>query len=469
MKRLIHFIRVSDLGDRDPESVRTQSMDQQRDGAKAICHLSDATIAHEVVALNVSGGKNWPSRELASVIALVDSGEYDGIVVYDLARFGRHLDALKVIERWATEGKVFLSASDKFDATTASGRMCLRMMMVVATYYWEAVRDRFADSQDKAYKRGAHIGRTPFGYQRITDDADPKAGCLVVDPETGPIVTEAFRIAAADGLHAAMAYLNERVPQRRWSTDDVRQMMSRRTYLGEVSLGAQRKRAHDPLTTLHTWTVAQTEPSARVSDGDYVLSKIATCETCGEGLTGQRARHHRTKLRYRRYRCSNPSCNGGSSINADALEAHVRAFFASFLDQWEFRVRFEVAGLQEATDALTQARDDAARFARNTALLRSMTDADAAAMAEGLAAEVDAAMKRYEQVAKLATRSEQMPSADQLRDDEHLLRALRLIEPRIVVKRGRRGGHASTHPPVSARVVITDEDGLDYGAGVAAA
>jgi hypothetical protein len=173
--------------------------------------------------------------------------------------------------------------------------------------------------------------------------------------------------------------------------------------------------------------------------------------------------------RERRYRCSNvKGCGGGTSISADALEARRAGRLRRVGVSVEFRLRFEVEGLQEATDALTRPSDDAKPLRPQHALLSAMSDDDAAAMAEGFAAEVGAALKRYEQVAKLATRSEQFP-AGPLESDDDLLRFLRMAEPRIVVARGKRGGHASTHPPVSERVSITDEDGLDYRAWMTAA
>lgn len=470
MKRLANYIRVSDMGERDEDSVQTQTIRQQAEGATAICSLSQAKVTETVIAKNASGGKSWPEPKLAELIRRVDAGEFDGIVVYDLSRFGRHLAALEVIERWAEEGKVFLSASDKFDATTASGRMCLRMMMVVARYYWEAARDRFAESQGKAFDRGAHIGRTPFGYLRITEPKHPQAGCLYPDPETAPIVTEAFERAAADGLHAAMNYLNVAAPGRRWETDDVRRMLRLRTYLGEVKLGDVRKRGHTPLTTLDTFTTAQTEPGKRATNGDYVLSKLAVCAECGEGLTGQ-LQSIQGKGKQRRMRCSNAACKGGSSISADALDAHVRAVLRAELGTQTWHVRFAVDGLEDARRALIAAEDERQRFAVDTEWIGALGPEAAKANALAFAAKVEEARQRYEAIADYAARSQRLPGADELDDDQQLLRAIGAVVGSITVARGRRGGR--NHPPVSTRVVIRDIDGvvldLDDGAREAAA
>lgn len=443
-----------------------KSPQQQRDMAYSCA----AVNGHEIVMVHDSGGdesgKTMDRASLNAIMRRVEAGEIDGMIVALADRLGRAPieEAMAYVRRLTGVGVLVLAdmGGVAINLNDPAMETNLVVQLQMARQYWLMTANRFRRSQRDAVKAGKFIGKAPIGYVSAN-------GILVEHEHYGPIVRKAYRLAAHDGLHAAVKHLRETVPERHWTTSETRRVLSRRVYLGEIRHGdhVPNLSAHVALTTLDVFLAAQTDPQERMTNGDYVLSKIATCETCGTGLTGQMS--SAGGRRQRRYRCSNPSCGGGTSISADGLEAHVRAVFAPFIDQWEFRVRYEVAGLQEAADALTQARDDAARFARNTALLRSMTDADAAAMAEGLAAEVDEAMKRYEQVAKLATRSEQMPSADQLKDDDGLLRALRLIEPRIVVKRGKRGGHASTHAAVADRVLIADEDGLDYGARMLAA
>src|SRR5262249_21750100 len=147
---------------------------------------------------------------------------------------------------------------------------------------------------------------------------------------------EAFRRAARQGLHAALAYLEQRCPVRpevgrrkaaqegSWTTSSVRRLLQSRTYLGETSAekvlangeDAVNRKAHKALTTLEDWTAAEVRCQARArrDNGEYPLTGTAVCAECGQGLHGQRqAIHGRT---YPRYRCSNKACGGGSSILA---------------------------------------------------------------------------------------------------------------------------------------------------------
>jgi len=459
VSRLINYIRVSDMGERDEDSASTQTIETQREGSAAIVKLTaGARIIDEVKALNASGGKTWPEPKLAEAIARVDAGEADGIVVYALDRFGRHLKALEVIERWAEEGKTFLSASDKFDVTTPSGRMCLRMMMIVARFYWEQQRDRFAEAQRKAFARGAHIGRTPLGYLRIDDEDNPKVGCLVKDPVYGPIVSQAFRIAAEEGLRATGEYLAEHVPHRRWSTDDVRGLLKLRSYLGEVSLGGERKHGHDELTDLETYAAAQIDPHFRRANSDYPLSGIATCGRCQEPMTGGLQSFPDREQTYRRMRCT--KCHR-CSIAAEGLEDWARELLRSALGSQPFRARFSVDTLDKARDVLTAAEAELQRFAADREFREIVGDAAWRAGARERRAALNEAQARFEAVASSSRRSQRLPAPEQLDDPKHFALALSLVFDAIVIAPGRG---TVANRVVDLRFVVDDPAGTELAA-----
>jgi DNA invertase Pin-like site-specific DNA recombinase len=431
--KLISYIRVSALGDRDADSERTQTIDQQREANQAIATLSRATIIDEVVAINASGGKAWPEPRLADAIARIDHGEADGIVVYDLSRWGRHLHALEVIERWAEEDKTFLSASDKFDASTPSGRMTLRMMMVVARYYWEETKDRFAKAQQRAIARGAYVGRTPYGYLRQED------GTLTPDEASAPIVKQAFARAAGGDLNDAVDYLQEAAPERRWRTDEARRLLRSRIYLGEVRLGDNFNVAGcDPLVSPAVWQAAQTEPRMRRSNGRYPLTGLLVCARCSSPLVG--ALQSVGKRQYRRYRCSASICRGGSSIGADKLETYVRTKLKPALADKAFRQRFDVTGVEDANAALKRAQDQLEEYLADVEV-RDLVGAGPWKV--GVAARQRAVDEAKAMLGTLGTQAEKakvLPAADRLDDDEKLRLAVDLfvdtIGP-IVVKPGR--------------------------------
>ena len=231
------------------------------------------------------------------------------------------------------------------------------MMMVVARYYYEMTQDRFALSQRDAIRAGKWIGKAPLGYARGA------TGRLVVDPETGPVMTETFRIAAADGLHAAMAYLTETWPAKRWTTSEARRILRCTAYLGEVQFGdLHNAAAHPALTSRANFEAAQTEPRGRRSPADYPLSHIARCGRCGAAMVG--ARQTVNGRSYRRMRCA-AVCAGGCSITADGLEGYVVGLLADALADDAVRAAAAPAGIDAARRALDAAEAERARFGRD--------------------------------------------------------------------------------------------------------
>jgi DNA invertase Pin-like site-specific DNA recombinase len=468
-KRYGAYHRISRLNGRDLDSETTMSDKDAFERLDAWATIAGATIAERYLDTDVSGSK-LERPELDRMLADLDAGVIQGIAVAQVDRLSRADvgDALTVIRRIVGDDKdhprplVLLDLG--IDPSTEFGEFGLTILLGLARMQWRRYQRTWSTAQKRAVKRGVWIGPAPFGY-RATEVLNPKTGKpengpLEEDVEgAGPIVREAFRVAAGDGLHAAMAYLEEHAPEKRWRTDETRRLLRSRAYLGEVVHGQLvNDRAHAPLATLDDWTAAQTEPESRRTNGDYVLSGVATCDVCGAGLTGQLQTSHGRQ--YRRYRCSAPGCKGGSSIGADALETYVRDRLRPWLDRKDFRIRFEITGLAEAEEAVDRAEDDRKRFASNIPLLTALGEA-AADNAAVLTRAVDEAREHYRAVAARAARSRRLPLAAELDDDEQLLRALRGIDAVITVRRGRG--------TIAQRVGFIPIDDLDDRTGVLAA
>ena len=103
---------------------------------------------------------------------MVESGKVDGVVCAYLDRWARTLEALEMIERWSAEGKIFLSARERFDPTTSQGKFALGMMLLVAKYYRDTITERWQEAAAGAINRGVHAA-VPFGYRR--SDGNGKA------------------------------------------------------------------------------------------------------------------------------------------------------------------------------------------------------------------------------------------------------------------------------------------------------
>jgi DNA invertase Pin-like site-specific DNA recombinase len=409
------YHRVSQANGRslDHESTMTdKAAFEQIDGwAK----LHGVVIAERYLDWDKTGSK-LDRPELTRMLDDLRDGVIDGIAVAKTDRLSRAKtgDALKLVGEIEEIKPGSLALLDLgVDPTTPTGEMMLTILLAFSRMQWRQFKEAWQDVQARAVNRGVWIGRTPFGYDR---DAH---GHLHAAPTWGTVVTQAFEITASEGMHAAMNFLKERAPDRRWRTTEVRKLLRSRTYLGE-NRGIPG--SHKALVSPATWQAAQTEPKDRRTNGDYPLSGVAFCGGCGSPLVGGlQTVKGRT---YRRMRCSGPSC-AKASIQADNFQGYVRSVLKTQLADLRFRQRFDVHGLETAQAALEAAETELQLYVANTRV-SVVGEKVYGVGVEARQAEID---KAAAALAGLDTRSRMqktLPCAGELDDDQALRRAVEL-------------------------------------------
>lgn len=408
-----------------------KSPQQQRDMADAVIGLHGYRLGMVHDSGADESGKTMDRPTIHAVMERVRTHRTNGVIVALVDRMGRAPieEAMRTVRELNAIGGVFVPADLgglPVDLGDPMAETNLVIQFQIARQFWATTAKRFKRSQTDAIKAGKHVGPTPLGYVR-------RKGRLYEHPVLGAVIREAYRRAARDGLHAALEYLVEQVPARAWSTDSVRKLLSTRTYLGEAHTGELvNLQAHEPLTTLEDWTAAQTTPRHKRAHGDYPLTGIARCQ-CGAGLTGQLQSFTNRPQTYRRYRCSNPACQGGSSCSADALETLVREELRRNLAIPEWTARFVPGDLDAARLELERAESELDTFALTVR-------ATSRAFAPGIALReqaLDAAQAAFQLVAGQAARSEVLPSPEQLDDPAQFARALAVTIDHITLARGR--------------------------------
>lgn len=426
------YHRVSQLNGRDPDAESYITEKDAWDQIDGWAKMRSVEIAEpRYLDRDVSGSK-MDRPQLNRMLADLRAGKIDGIVVAKVDRLSRADvgDALRVVAEINEIAPGKLAILDLgLDPGSDTGEMILGVLLVLARWQWKRYRAQWSSARERAVDRGVWIGEAPFGYWATVaghkTNGKPQYGPLEVDAETGPIVREAFRIAAADGFNAARRHL-ERATGKRWRADRTRRLLRSRAYLGEVVLGELVKtEAHEPLTTPDRFAAAQALPDMtappRRASADYPLSGIASCGKCGARLTGnlQRVRGHT----YRRMRCSNDDCRG-TSINADKLDAYVRDRVGVALGARANRARYGGDGLDDAREALERAQGDLQRWAADDRTRDLIGDQAFYAGLEDRNAKVQEADDRYRQVAGQAARTEALPAVRDLEDPEQFARAL---------------------------------------------
>ena len=98
------------------------------------------------------------------------------LVVLKLDRLTRTVaDLAPLSERIEAAQAEWASVQEKFDTSTATGRLMLRMMLELSQWEREVIGERTASALQQKKFRGERLGTTPLGYQTASD------GKVVVD------------------------------------------------------------------------------------------------------------------------------------------------------------------------------------------------------------------------------------------------------------------------------------------------
>jgi site-specific DNA recombinase len=474
LARLDGYIRVSRRGDRRGETYL--SPDLQREAIERWAEYNRVRIVAWHVDEDWSGGaSSRPGLDAAR--ERIVAGATDGIVSWKIDRFSRNtvqgLEDLKLLQKHDAR---LAFVVESIDTATSFGKMVYTILLAMSEAFLDNIRAGWQSAQEKAYERGAFIERDALGYVRIDDPQHKHVGSLVIDPDTGPLITRAYEIAAEDGLPAVVEYLRANFPERRWDTTDARRLLANRVYLGEIKLGKQRRIAHDPLTTPELHAAAQTEAREyQRRGGEYPLTHIARCGVCGHGLKGgvqvhqpNAARRRKNAATYRRYRCSNTACQR-CSVRAEHLEQVIRELIDREMAIGGFERRFSVEGLDAARADRDKAQRRLDRWVADDETRDDLGEIKWSAERAIRRARRDEARELYERLAAETAFSERMPSREDLDTPEGFARALRLGVAAFTIAPGSRGRSRDPVAAVAARIGSFEWQGDELVAGVATA
>ena len=170
------------------------SVDTQKAILENIAALSADIELCDFYIDNGTTGLTFERPAFQKMLADVESGKINCIIVKDLSRFGRNaIDTGYYIEKYLPSlGCRFIAVTDDFDTNSdmnGGTSVMLPLKNLVNEAYAVDIGRKIKAQQHQAMKSGEYVGgRPPYGYLKAENDCHK----LVIDPVTAPIVHQIF-------------------------------------------------------------------------------------------------------------------------------------------------------------------------------------------------------------------------------------------------------------------------------------
>jgi site-specific DNA recombinase len=226
--KVVGYVRVST----EHQADGGVSLDAQRAKLTAYAIAMELDLVAIVEDAGVSA-KSLARPGLGRVLAMLDAGEAEGVLVAKLDRLTRSVrDLGDLVERYFATRFSLLSVSDSIDTRTAAGRLVLNVLTSVAQWEREATGERTRDALAHMKSEGVKLGRPALGWTR--GDATDANGRRIVESVTA----EAATVRRIEALHATGASLRAiaavltaegHTTKRggRWAAETVRKVLAR--------------------------------------------------------------------------------------------------------------------------------------------------------------------------------------------------------------------------------------------------
>jgi Site-specific recombinases, DNA invertase Pin homologs len=179
------YLRVSTR-----EQAEGTGLETQKQKIREWARLHDVDRIQLYEDPGVSGG-TMDREGLQRLLSDVEDGGVSTVVVYKSDRLSRSLkDLLTLLDnRLEPEDIRFVSVTEQFDTSTASGRLLLQMLGSFSEFERNVITERTTEGRRRKAEDGGHAcGEVPLGYRKNGE------GELEPDPKTAPIVQRIFQL-----------------------------------------------------------------------------------------------------------------------------------------------------------------------------------------------------------------------------------------------------------------------------------
>ena len=263
-KRCAVYCRVSSDERLDQEF---NSIDAQKEAGQAYIASQRAEgwipVADDYDDPGFSGG-NTERPALKRLLADIDAGKVDIIVVYKIDRLTRSLaDFAKMVDLFDRRNVSFSAVTQQINSATSMGRLMLNVLLSFAQFEREVTSERIRDKIAAAKRKGMWMGGVPsIGYDVVNRQ-------LVINEAEAAVVRRIFEEMLTIGSPTQIAanLTADGITTKAWTTQEgqtrsgtridkkyLHKLLRNRIYLGELShKGIWYPGAHPPIIEQALW------------------------------------------------------------------------------------------------------------------------------------------------------------------------------------------------------------------------
>jgi site-specific DNA recombinase len=276
-------------------------------------------------------GKNVEDRpSLRQLIEDAKAKKFDCVLVWKLNRLSRKLlDILSVVDIFTQNNISFVSFSEKFDTSTATGKMMLQMLGSIAEFERNTIVENVKLGMNERFQQGLSKGSKPFGYTY----EDKKAVIVPDQAEAVKYMFETYDKSDGNCITDLADYLNAKGYKTRrnglWTRQYVRSMLSNPFYIGYVSTGVHvpggrykvtetKEGQHEGIISKELFESVNNKINSRKRsvirspDNDNLVTGLVICPLCGGKMVAhsgvksyRRANNTLSFYDFSFYRCDN--------------------------------------------------------------------------------------------------------------------------------------------------------------------
>jgi len=239
------------------DAARGDSLETQRYLIENFAAASPDIRLVEVYTDNKTTGTNFERPAFQRMLADIERGRINCIIVKDVTRFGRNaIDTGYYLERYLPQrGVRFIAITDSHDSLDGDGGILLPLKNIISESYALDIGRKCRAVQRQNIADGLFVGRlAPYGYKKATDDCHQ----LTIDADTAPIVHQIFswasdgvsvndiaRRLSAEGIPSPSHYNYDKGFNKSetmlgaiyWKANTVRKIINDRVYVGDMVQG----------------------------------------------------------------------------------------------------------------------------------------------------------------------------------------------------------------------------------------